>query len=348
MAPSLPTAPLLSVTVLNYNYGHFLATCLNSILKQTFTDFELILINDKSTDNSLEVIKPYLADPRVRLVDHGENQGFTRSLIEGAELSRGKYLTVISADDWSTDPTAFAQQIAVMEQDPQIAFAFTNYGFYREEQHCVYIMFPASTSYVRPGHDLLQEVWLERSPLHSGTIIRKTAYIAIGGYDPKMRYAIDTKMWAGLCHVGKVAYLHDMLYAYRTHGSNMSKGKTVVTQSIKEVLHLVDWSYRMLPAVKQRELAWLHKKAVRKALSSYTIMFTFQDNNPRLGWYYFWVALTIRPTETLFQTTIFSLALYTLLGQRGYQLFEQVKARFHKRTRERLEATNRQSELEVS
>src|SRR5512146_3551728 len=93
-------APILSVTVLNYNYAHYLPQCLDSILRQTWNDFELILINDRSTDNSLEVIQPYLADPRIRLVDHQQNKGYISSLIEGSELSRGRYITVISADDY--------------------------------------------------------------------------------------------------------------------------------------------------------------------------------------------------------------------------------------------------------
>ena len=93
-------APPLSVTVLNYNYAHYLAQCLDSILGQTWTDFELILINDCSTDHSMEVIERYVADPRVRVVNHERNRGFVASLIEGAQLSRGKYLMVISADDY--------------------------------------------------------------------------------------------------------------------------------------------------------------------------------------------------------------------------------------------------------
>src|SRR5688500_8060750 len=70
-------APTPSVTVLNYNYGSYLPRCLESILEQTYQDFELIVIDDCSTDNSLEVVKPYLSDPRVRLVSHAKNVGYS-------------------------------------------------------------------------------------------------------------------------------------------------------------------------------------------------------------------------------------------------------------------------------
>jgi glycosyltransferase involved in cell wall biosynthesis len=329
-------SPLLSVTVLNYNYGHYLPLCLDSILKQTFKDFELILINDTSTDNSLEIIQPYLADSRVRLVDHVENKGFMRSLIEGAELSRGAYITVVSADDWILDSTAFEKQIATMQQDPEIAFVFTDYGCYTSNDTCTYVMHPAPESYVKPGMEAFQEIIISRAPLHSGTIIRKTAYAQIGGYDPNTLYAVDTKMWAGLCLVGKVAYVNEILYAYRIHNQNMSRSKEVVRKSITEVLDLIDWSFGMMTPEQRRSLDWLYKKAVRRALVSYAILFTFQFNKLKLGWYYFWIAFRMRPTATLFQNMILILILRTILGAGGYRQFEKLMARFSSRTRRRL------------
>jgi glycosyltransferase involved in cell wall biosynthesis len=331
-------APLLSVTVLNYNYAHFLPTCLDSILAQTFTDFELILINDKSSDNSLEIIQPYLADPRVRLVDHAQNQGFIRSLIEGSSLSQGKYITVISADDWVLEPTAFAQQIAVLEQDAAVAFVYSNYACYKDDQTRTYVMHPAPADYVLPGLEAFKDIIISRSPLHSGTMIRKTAYEQIGGYDPQTIYASDTRMWAGLCIVGKVAYLNAILYAYRVHERNMSQKDAVVKKSIKEVLDLIDWSFGMMQSADRQALDWLYRKAVRRALVSYAILFTFQLNQPRLGWHYFWVAFRMRPRETLMQNTVVSLSLRTLLGKQGYRAFERVKAQFSPRTRKRLTA----------
>jgi glycosyltransferase involved in cell wall biosynthesis len=310
---------------------------MDSILGQTFRDFEIILINDTSTDNSLDVIQPYLADPRVRLVDHKTNKGFVRSLIEGSDLSRGTYITVISADDWCADLTAFEKQIAAMEQDPEIAFAYTAYGFYQDEQHCNAVQQISPMSNVRPGLDVFQELVLYRPIHHSGTMIRKSAYDKIGGYDPHLRYAIDAQMWLGLCLVGKVAYLHQMLYAYRHHGDNMSKNKAAVSRSIHEILQILDWSFGMLSPVERRGLDWLYKKAVRRALSDYAMIYTFQHGSVQLGWYYYWEALKLRAASTLFQKATLILALRMVLGQRGYRAFEQVQARFSRQTRARLQ-----------
>src|SRR6188768_2020632 len=127
-------APTLSVTVLNYNYGNYLPQCLDSILAQTFEDFELIVVDDCSTDNSLEVIKPYLRDPRVRLVSHAKNVGYSGSLIEGTEAhSRGDFVTVISADDMVRRPDAFERQIELLSAHPEASFCFTGYDKFASE-----------------------------------------------------------------------------------------------------------------------------------------------------------------------------------------------------------------------
>lgn len=324
------TTPLISITVLNYNYGHYLPTCLNSILGQTFKDFEIILINDKSTDNSLEVIRPYLDDPRVHLIDHAENKGFIRSLIEGCDLSRGKYIIVISADDWIVSTQAFEKQIEVIEQDPDIAYVFTGFGYYSDEDHCSSTVMMDSKSFIRPGIDVFQDIVMERPMLHSSTLIRKTAYQKIGGYRPEFRYAVDVQIWLDLCHVGKVAYINDLLYSYRRHDKNMSTNKAVVTHTIKELVQIFDWSFGMFPPKERREFRWLYNKAVRKALAIYPIGCVF-GGEYRLAWYFFWVTLKIRPIQALGQNTLFVLILRMLLGKRAYEAFEHLKAALRNR-----------------
>jgi glycosyltransferase involved in cell wall biosynthesis len=338
MSSVLKHTPLLSVTVLNYNYGHFLPTCLDSILGQTFPDFEVILINDKSTDNSVDIIQPYLSDPRVRLVDHVENKGFVRSLIEGVELSRGKYITVISADDWSLDKTAFEKQIAILESEPEIAFVFTSYGVCVEEGECILIVHPFIDSIIQPGIAAFSDLLLGVALHHSGTFIQKSSYDQMGGYNPKLRYAVDLQMWLGLCHVGKVAFIREPLYAYRSHDKNMSKARETVSHSIKEVLSIIDWSFSFLPPTERRAYDKLYKKAVRKALSSYAMLYTFNHDQPGLGWTYFWVAVKLHPYETLVQKTTLLLLLRTILGKQGYQFLERAKGLVSKKTHDRLTA----------
>ncbi|MBO9312480.1 MAG: glycosyltransferase family 2 protein [Chloroflexus sp.] len=310
-------SPLLSVTVLNYNYAHFLSHCLDSILQQSFTDFEVILINDRSTDNSLAVIKPYLRDPRIRFVDHAQNQGFVASLIEGMQLSRGKYLSVISADDWVVSPHAFARQIEILERHPQVVMAFSAYGLYADEQTLSFVSRAAPASYVRDGRSVFADFLLKGYPQHSGTMIRKSAYQAIGGYDPKLRWSLDAQMWLGLCHFGDIAYIDEMLYAYRRHPSSMSKDPTALRNAIIELFNIFDWTFGLMPETERRKQQWLYRKARQRALISFAADAVF-SGNVRLGWQFYKVGLQVSPWETLFQKGTLAIALRALLGARLY------------------------------
>lgn len=318
MSSAAPSTPKLSVTVLNYNYGHFLRNCLDSILAQSFRDFEVILINDKSTDDSLEVIRPYLADPRVRLVDHQENKGFSFSLLEGAELSRGEYISVISADDWVVSPNAFALQVARFEQHPDVVMAFSDYGLYADETTLTHVSRAAEAGYVRPGLEAFQDFLLKGYPQHSGTMIRKSAYVALGGYDPQLRWSVDAQMWLGLCHFGAVAYVDQMLYAYRRHPSSMSKDPTALRNAIHELFQIFDWTFGLMAPADRERLGWLYKKARQRALISFAADAAFTGNTP-LAWRFYRVGLQVSPWETLLQKGSLAIALRVLLGERIYQ-----------------------------
>lgn len=320
------TAPLLSVTVLNYNYAHYLPNCLDSILQQSFRDFELILINDCSTDNSLAVIEPYLHDPRVRLIHHEQNKGFVASLIEGMQESRGRYLSVISADDWVVSQHAFAQQVAILEQNPQVVMVFSAYGLYADERTLSFVSRAADHSYIRDGRDVFADFLLRGYPQHSGTMIRKSAYEAIGGYDPTLIWSLDAQMWLGLCHFGDVAYVDEMLYAYRRHPSSMSKNPAALRNAILELFRIFDWTFSLMPAEERQRQRWLYRKARQRALISFAADAVF-SGNVRLGWQFFRVGLQVSPWETLFQKGTVAMALRALLGAHLYRrLFQRRQA----------------------
>jgi glycosyltransferase involved in cell wall biosynthesis len=333
--------PLLSVTVLNYNYGHFLPTCLDSILGQTFKDFEVILINDTSTDNSIEVIQPYLRDRRVRLIDHKQNKGFVGSLIEGADESRGKYITVISADDWVVEKTAFEKQIAVLEQDAQIAMAYSAYGhYYDSSSPPEHIWRSDDHSYVEDGREAFKRIILQPYVLHSGTIIRASAYRSAGGYSTTLHYAVDVQIFLDLCHVGKAAYIDEMLYGYRRHRTSMSKTISSLRRTIDEVLRVFRSSFAKLPSTERRRLRRVLWQAEQRALIAYAADEIFKGEYNE-GWRGFGVPLRMRPVQTLFQKMTPILVLRTVLGKRGYQALEQLKSRFSSQTGERVTAEKR-------
>jgi glycosyltransferase involved in cell wall biosynthesis len=314
--------PLLSVTVLNYNYARYLPQCLDSILRQSFTDFELILINDCSTDNSSEVIERYKGDSRVCVVNHNQNRGYIASLVEGSSMSRGKYLTVISADDYCTSDLAFATLLDVLEADETVVFAYSAHGLYGDGGIRRYLRRPHPHSYVRSGPEEFRDLVQENYILHSGAIIRASTYRAVGGYDPSARYAPDTIMWMMLCTRGKVAYCADDLYAYRVHQTNMSVSHAGIRDGLRESLSGIDTAFAALRGCAGIDDS-LYRRAVKRNLVAAATDNIFAGR-VRTGWYAFSCGARIHPIWTVFQTRTFILLACSLLGSRRYLLLRDV------------------------
>jgi glycosyltransferase involved in cell wall biosynthesis len=237
--------PKLSVTVLNYNYGRYLARALDSILVQTMTDFEIILIDDCSTDHSAEIARRYTADSRVRFIHHEQNRGYVYSLLEGTEASRGEYATVISADDLVASPRAFEQQAGVLDRRQAAAFCFGAFQRVRAETGEVAATHRSfDDDRVLSGSDFLRGYITDKQiqVLHSGCMVRMSAYREVGGYRRDFRYAVDFALWQMLATVGEVAYVADPLYAYGIHAGQMSVSGASVDRSTAEVLASIEAS----------------------------------------------------------------------------------------------------------
>jgi glycosyltransferase involved in cell wall biosynthesis len=314
-------APFLSVTVLNYNYAHYLPQCLDSILAQTMTDFEVLVINDKSSDNSLEVLQPYLKDPRVVLIDHQENAGFVRSLREGCERSRGRFISVVSADDYVWDKEAFALARQVLDANPDVTLCYS--AWYQVDGHgkLGYERRSADHDYVVDGLDELRRLVLSSSILHTGTIMRRDAYEKVGGYDLHCRYAIDNNMWLAICTTGKVAYIDRHLYAYRQHETNMSNSAGAFWQTIEEMLRGIDDALALVPDAAMPDKEKQRRIGKSRALVAVPTHDIFAGRYRR-GWSGYWLASRRYPALTLLQPRTLTCLARTLLGSR---LFEWVR-----------------------
>ena len=317
-APKL--APTLSVTVLNYNYGSYLPQCLDSILAQTFQDFELIVIEDCSTDNSLDVVKPYLSDPRVRLVSHATNVGYSGSLIEGTELhSTGDYVTVISADDVVRRPDAFERQIELLAAHPEAAFCFSGYDrFASESGQILHKHQSYQGSRVIPGRDFLREYLTRQGVqvLHSGTMLRKSAYDRAGGYRRDLRITLDLAMWPVLSLQGDVVYCDDDLYAYRTHGTQMSSSFRKQQANFVEVMKSVEGA---IDEAERRgvPVGSLRADAVRYSLFAVAVDDAF-SGRPMLALFRCLSAVVFRPWLALTSRGLWITLARLVFGARGY------------------------------
>ncbi len=317
--------PFLSVTILNYNYAHYLNKCLDSMLSQTMPEFEIILINDCSKDNSLEIIQPYLSDARIKLVNHTVNKGYVASLVEGCELSIGTYISVISADDYVLENTAFETARTVLLNDPEISLCYSAWNEVDDSEHIRHTRRAADHDYVDNGLNEFKRLILSSPILHSGTIIRRDAYHSVGGYDSRCRYSVDTNLWLAICSVGKVAYINRPLYAYRAHDSNMSNTSGALWQATEEMLLGIDVALNRFPDEVLPDKTALRRKAQKRALVAVPTLDIFANRFKR-GWYGFWKAFQHYPVLTLGQPRVISLTLRTLLGPQNYEYVVRLRA----------------------
>jgi len=194
--------PTLSVIVPNYNHGRYLAVCLKAILAQSVKPIELIVLDDASTDNSVEVIRQFAAQsPLVRLVRNEKNLGVIRTLNKGLDLARGEYVFIQAADD-EVLPGLLEKSLCLLAKYPQAGLSCT-IGDWREEatglNWHVGVGMAKTPSYLSPQ----QMAALGRRGrlfIASHTVIlKRSALIEAGKFISELKQAID---WFSLYVVG--------------------------------------------------------------------------------------------------------------------------------------------------
>jgi glycosyltransferase involved in cell wall biosynthesis len=317
MSSGTTANPTLSVTVLNYNYGHYLEACLQAIVDQRFRDFELIVINDCSTDNSIEVLTPFLADPRIRLIDHATNQGFVKSLREGMAESRGELISVISADDLVVDPGAFGRQVELAQAHPEVTMVYSAYLLDNCDDHPVVATRPADATEVEPPAPATARFMAGFLPMHSGVVLRRAAYEAVGGYDDRYRWALDRQIFLDLALAGPVGFVDEPLYLYRRHPGSMSKQSSGYEAMFREV---IDLHTAKLAVARDRfpDEDWdrIEERARAKALTSFLSDHAYSGRR-REAMKSMVAACRIDARTTLSQRATAAAAIRVVLGSRA-------------------------------
>jgi hypothetical protein len=211
------TTPLISVVLPVYNGAADVERAVGSVLTQTCDDFELILINDGSKDNSADVLES-MRDPRIRLF-HQDNIGLAGTLNRGIGLARGRYIARQDQDDLS-HPERFARQVEFLECHP-------DHGLLGSAAEIWVGDTPTDRAHDHPiDHGALSFELLFNNPfVHSSVMVRKSAIEAVGGYttDPARQPPEDYELWSRMARHTRVANLPERLLVYREVPASMSR-----------------------------------------------------------------------------------------------------------------------------
>lgn len=204
----------VSVLMPVYNAEKYLAEAIDSIISQTFLDWELVIINDGSTDSSLSIINRF-TDSRIRLINNETNLGLIKTLNKGIELCRGQYIARMDADDISF-PNRFASQVNFMDKNKEYILCGTNAEVIDSEgKETGKVINPTKNT-------LLQISLLFTNPfIHPSMMICKDV-LSNNFLDEKALHVEDYELWTRLAEQGKIANLELPLLKYRWHGTNVS------------------------------------------------------------------------------------------------------------------------------
>jgi glycosyltransferase involved in cell wall biosynthesis len=213
--------PAVSVVMSVYNGAAYLRESLESILVQEGVDFEVVVVNDGSTDSSGDILGEYAGkDSRLRVIGQ-KNLGLTRALIRGCAEARGRYIARQDADDLSL-PGRLARLARLLDLDSRVAFA-SSWARYIEPGGAVW------QEIKRPGdpEEATRGLLYHRQgpPAHGSVMFRKDAYDRVGGYREEFYYAQDSDLWLRLGQVGLIGYEQEYLYVWRlaTEGISASR-----------------------------------------------------------------------------------------------------------------------------
>ncbi|MBT5828641.1 MAG: glycosyltransferase [Candidatus Latescibacteria bacterium] len=208
--------PELTVLMAVYNAEAYLREAIESILDQTFTDFEFLIINDGSTDASKAIISKY-KDPRIHLVNNAQNMGLTSSLNRGLALTTTPLIARQDADDIS-HPHRLEKQVDFLNKHSNIALVGSQgYNFYTTGKKKEFMYRALEDLSIR------WEFLFYNSFIHTAVMFRRdTMYTELGGYDETVNYCQDYELWSRCMRKYEVANLPDALIHRRIHDASMT------------------------------------------------------------------------------------------------------------------------------
>lgn len=206
---------LVTVYITNFNYGKFIKQAIESVLMQTEQSFELIIIDDGSTDNSREIIEKYKDLKNIRIV-YQKNKGLNVTNNIALRAARGKYIVRLDADDYFS-PNALKLLLEKLESDSMLGMVFPDY-FIVDTQGEVLER--------QKRHDFDNEVKLFDQAAHGAcTMIRVQFLREIGGYDESFSCQDGYELWVKFSSKFKVSNINEPLFYYRKHGKNLTSNE---------------------------------------------------------------------------------------------------------------------------
>lgn len=212
--------PRVSICLPNFNYGRYLPEAIESILEQTFADFELIIVDNCSTDDSREIIGRYAAqDRRIMVTFNDRNIGMVNNLNRCLHEAKAEYIKYLFADDRFASREALQKMVSVMDANSSVSLVGSARFVIDDRSDVTKTLTQyGSRDIVLPGAEVIRDCLLEqRNYIGEPSVVLFRREQGIRGFDARYRQFVDLAFWVHLLEQGDFAYLHEPLCSFRVH-----------------------------------------------------------------------------------------------------------------------------------
>lgn len=216
MNQSATQNPLFSVLIANYNNGCYLQDAINSVLLQSYPNWEIVIVDDCSTDNSPEIYKELVSDPRIHIYYNDVNSGAGYTKRRCAELAHGDICGFVDPDDALAGDDVLESMVREHQSNPDASFVYS--GMYITDDRLNIID-------TRPGRSLEKgqtAIETKSWPYNHFVTFKRSFYLKTAGINPIMKRAVDQDLYYRLEEVGESVYLDKIQYYYRKNSNSIS------------------------------------------------------------------------------------------------------------------------------
>lgn len=227
----------ISIITANYNYAQYIEETINSVINQSYTDWEFIIVDDGSSDSSVEIIKSYCAkDSRIKLFQHsnGKNKGLKESLLLGLSHVTGDWVAFIESDDYFY-PDNFSKKVEIIKKYPDINLIFNKVEFIKTEEKSaknvkIFEKIQEKLSKMNFPHDMFFDFYVNNMILTFSCVMVKADVLRNADFNTPLDTMLDWWLWIHLAYKNKFYYIDKALTYWRLHDkSYLLRGKKSLT-----------------------------------------------------------------------------------------------------------------------
>lgn len=220
----------ISVIIVSYNRERLITLAIESVLSQKFTDFELFIIDDASTDNTENVVKKYLIDKRVKYIKNTKGNSIAETRNSAWAHVNGKYIAILDSDDIWSDNLKLTKQFEYLESHPENVLVGSGAIIIDDKGLNL-------NKTIKPilDEEIRKDFLIKNPFFHSSVMYRYDIIKQIGGYNDKIKYGEDLDLWLRIGEIGKLYNIPEVLIKYRIHNDNESSkhGFNAVLDTLK-------------------------------------------------------------------------------------------------------------------